>query len=200
VLDFPSLLLNRALRQKYPQLTLRNKRLFDKLLTDRSVHNNLIANRECEMSLRFQKLAAHAIFLLPAFCISANGAEVTHMNSGAVLPTNLPFSEMVLADDTLYLSGQIGNIPGTLELASGGVEAQARQVLSNIKASLEANGYTMKNIVKCTVMLDDISDWSKFNKVYVEFFDKDAYPARSAFGVDGLALGALVEVDCQGVR
>ena len=94
----------------------------------------------------------------------------------------------------LFLSGQMGNLPGTLTLAPGGIEAQAKQTMLNIKASLEAHGYAMNNIVKCTVMLADMADWPAFNAVYTTFFEKP-YPARSAFGANGLALGGLLEVE-----
>ena len=132
--------------------------------------------------------------------IAGAHGSMKHLNSGTVLPTTLPFSEIVVAGDLLFLSGQIGNLPGTLELAPGGVEGQTRQVMENIKTSLEANGYSMKNLVKCTVMLDDISQWSKFNDVYKTYFEEGKFPARAAFGADGLAIGAAVEVDCLGVR
>ena len=97
----------------------------------------------------------------------------------------------------LYLSGQLGVKPGTLELVPGGMKQQARQTMENIKLALESNGFSMSNIVKCTVMLDDISQWGAFNEVYKTFFTKP-YPARSAFGADGLGLGALLEVECIG--
>lgn len=125
--------------------------------------------------------------------------SVEFLNSGKVLPTHLPFSEAVRGGDTLYLSGQIGTIPGTTELAPGGIEKESRQTMENIKTSLEAHGYLMSDIVKCTVMLADISEWAMFNDVYKSFF-VNQYPARSAFGANGLALGARVEVECIAVR
>lgn len=126
---------------------------------------------------------------------AAESSSVEFLNSGKVLPTNLPFSEAVRVGDTIYLSGQIGIVPGSMKLASGGMKEEARQTLENIKMSLEANGYAMGNVVKCTVMLADISEWGAFNEVYKIFFSKP-YPARSAFGANGLALGARVEVEC----
>jgi 2-iminobutanoate/2-iminopropanoate deaminase len=117
------------------------------------------------------------------------------LNSGKVLPTDLPFSEAVLAGNTLYLSGQLGVQPGTLKLVPGGIKAEARQAMQNIKTSLEAHGYSMKQLVKCTVMLEDMADWPAFNEIYKTFF-AGQYPARSAFGARGLALGARVEVEC----
>jgi reactive intermediate/imine deaminase len=134
--------------------------------------------------------------LFVAFTTSASEAErVKFLNSAKVLPANLPFSEAVEVGDVFYLSGQIGIKPGTMKLVPGGLAEETRQAMNNIKATLEANGLSMRDLVKCTVMLSDISKWSEFNDVYKSFF-VDRYPARSAMGVNGLALGAQVEIDC----
>ena len=122
-------------------------------------------------------------------------ATIQFLNSGKVVPTNLPFSEAVRVGNMLYLSGQVGIMPGTLKLVPGGLKEETRQTMENIKTSLEAHGYTMHDIVKCTVMLADISEWPAFNEVYRTFFS-GRYPARSALGANGLALGARVEVEC----
>lgn len=139
---------------------------------------------------------ATGIFATSAFA----GATVERLNSGKVLPTTLPFSELVIAGDTLYLSGQIGNVPGTLELAEGGISGETKQVMDNIQTSLDAHGFDMTNLVKCTVMLADISEWGAFNDVYKGYFEEGQFPARAAFGANGLALGAKVEVDCIGSK
>lgn len=110
-------------------------------------------------------------------------------------PHDLPFSEAVRVGDLLFLSGEIGVRPGTLELVEGGIRAEARQTMENIKATLDKRGYAMDDLVKCTVMLADISEWEAFNEVYRTFFE-EPYPARSAFAGTGLALGARVEVEC----
>ncbi len=110
---------------------------------------------------------------------------------------NLPFSQAVRVGDMLYLSGQIGNVPGTLELAPGGMEGQARQTMDNIEAVLKANGASFANVTKCLVMLADMSQWADFNKVYVTYFEPGEFPARSAFGANGLALGGALEVECE---
>lgn len=144
------------------------------------------------------RVLLNAAFIAVMGTSFAAAEEVEHYNSGKVVPTTLPFSELVIAGETLYLSGQIGNVPGTLTLAEGGVEGQARQVMTNIKTSLEVNGYAMENLVKCVVMLEDMSQWSNFNTVYAEFFEQGKYPARAAFGSAGLAIGAALEVDCVG--
>jgi 2-iminobutanoate/2-iminopropanoate deaminase len=129
---------------------------------------------------------------------SAQEPAVEFLNSGKVVPATLPFSEAVRVGDTLYLSGQVGIKPGTLELVPGGIQAEARQTLENIRTTLEAHGYSMRDVVKCTVMLADIAEWATFNEVYKTYFTPP-YPARSALGANGLAIGARVEVECLAV-
>jgi reactive intermediate/imine deaminase len=148
----------------------------------------------------FKRCIALATLLVsaqPAW--AAEETAIEFLNSGKVVPTTLPFSEAVRVGDTLYLSGQIGIEPGTLKVVTGGIEAEARQTLANIRTSLEAHGYTLRDVVKCTVMLADIGEWAAFNEVYKAFFSAP-YPARSALGANGLALGARVEVECIAVR
>jgi len=144
-------------------------------------------------------------FLLSLFCLtllagcaSTQQPRVEHLNSGKVLPDGFPFSEAVRVDNTLYLSGMVGVKPQTLELVSGGIEAESHQTMKNIRLMLEAHGASMADVVKCVVMLADISEWGTFNQVYKTYF-KDRYPARSALGANGLALGARVEVECLAV-
>ena len=105
----------------------------------------------------------------------------------------LPFSDAVRVGDMLYLSGQIGQIDGKVPV---GIEAQTRVVMDGIGAVLKRSNLTHDDLVKCTVMLDDMADWPAFNTVYVKYFKPGRLPARSAFGADGLALGAKVEVEC----
>ena len=107
----------------------------------------------------------------------------------------LPFSEAVRVGDTLYLSGQLGNLPGKRQLAPGGIGPETRQMMENIRAALERHGSSLDQVVKCTVFLADIRDWPAFNEVYVQYFKKHL-PARSALAASGLALGAKVEVEC----
>lgn len=118
------------------------------------------------------------------------------INSPAAKATKLPFSQAVRVGDVLYLSGALGNVPGTLELVPGGIEAETRQTMANIETVLKENGLTFADIFKCTVMLADMSQWAAFNRVYLEYFDPDRLPARSAFGANGLALGARLELEC----
>jgi reactive intermediate/imine deaminase len=107
---------------------------------------------------------------------------------------SLPFSPAVRVGHLLYLSGQLGT-DSTGKLVPGGIEAETRQTLTNIKALLEANGSSMDRVVKCLVMLADIGEWARMNTVYVTFFPTNK-PARSAFGATGLALGARTEIEC----
>jgi len=125
----------------------------------------------------------------------ATASDVEHLGGSGVLPPNLPFSEAVRVDNTYYLSGQLGVKPGEMALVEGGIREEARQTMENIAAVLAVHGLDMDDIVKCTVMLADMSEWGIFNEVYQGFFTPP-YPARSAFGSNGLGLGARAEVDC----
>jgi reactive intermediate/imine deaminase len=119
---------------------------------------------------------------------------IEHLGKPMLGDQRLPFSDAVRVGDMLYLSGEIGRKPdGTLP---AGIEAQARQTMDNIGAKLKEQGLGWGDVVKCTVMLDNMADWPAFNKVYATYFTDGKYPARSAFGADGLALGALVELEC----
>jgi 2-iminobutanoate/2-iminopropanoate deaminase len=121
-------------------------------------------------------------------------APVEHFAAPAINGRAAPFSSAVRVGEMLYLSGQIGIAPdGKLPPTFDG---QARQAMDNIGGVLKARGLGWGNVVKCTVMLDNMSDWPGFNQVYVTYFPDGKFPARSAFGADGLALGAMLEVEC----
>jgi 2-iminobutanoate/2-iminopropanoate deaminase len=107
----------------------------------------------------------------------------------------LPFSEAVQVGSLLFVSGQIGAVPGTLTLAPGGVGPESKQAIENIRTILARHGATLKDVVKCSIFLADIKEWAAFNEVYRQYFSSP-YPARSAFGANGLAMGARVEVEC----
>jgi len=129
-------------------------------------------------------------------CADAEELTLQFFSSPAARAAKLPFSEAVRVGDVLYLSGNLGNIPGKMELVRGGMEAEARQTMENIAAVLKTHDLGFDDVFKCTVMMADMSKWSDFNKVYVTYFKPDRLPARSAFGANGLALGAQVEVEC----
>jgi len=107
----------------------------------------------------------------------------------------LPFSSAVRVGDLLFLSGQIGNVPGTRQLADGGITGQTRQAIENIKAVLAFAGSSLDRAVKCTVFLADIQDFAAMNAVYATYFPNDP-PARSTVAAKGLAGGARVEIEC----
>lgn len=105
-----------------------------------------------------------------------------------------PFSPAVRVGEVIYLSGQVGAAPdGSIP---EGIEAQARAAMDNLAAAAKLAGATLDDVFKCTVMLEDMAQWAAFNRVYLGYFKPGRLPARSAFGVDGLALGATVEVEC----
>jgi 2-iminobutanoate/2-iminopropanoate deaminase len=107
---------------------------------------------------------------------------------------DLPFSEAVRVGKMLYLSGMIG-LESPMKVVPGGITAETRQAMENIKAALERYGSSLDHVIKVTVMMADISEWSEMNKVYVTYFAENL-PARSAFGANGLALDARVEIEC----
>ena len=112
-----------------------------------------------------------------------------------------PFSPAVRVGDVIFLSGQIGtDAAANGAVIAGGIEAETRQTLENIKRTVEAVGSSMDNIVKCTVMMADMAEWDRMNVVYREFFSEGRLPARSAFGTSGLALNARVEIECIATR
>ena len=110
-----------------------------------------------------------------------------------------PYSQAVAAGNTIYVAGQIPIVPEKGELIEGGIEAQTRQSLTNISNILAAAGFSMKNVVKTTVLLADIADFGAMNAVYAEFFE-EPYPARAAFQAAAIPKGAKVEIECIAVK
>lgn len=106
----------------------------------------------------------------------------------------LPFVDARKSDGLLWLSGQIGNLPSTKTLIGPSVIAQTHQTMKNIGYILKRYHLNYQHIIKCTLMLDDISDWHQVSNIYRQYFKQ--LPARSAFATNGLALGAKVEIEC----
>ena len=106
-----------------------------------------------------------------------------------------PYSQAIDCGSFLVTSGQVPFDPKTGEFVPGGIQEQTRQVLTNVKAILEAAGLTMDNVVKTTVLLQDIADFAAVNEVYAQFFGGEILPARAAFAVNALPKGALVEIE-----
>ena len=129
---------------------------------------------------------------LPAEAPSAG--EIRHYVKDAYQDAGFPFSSAVEADGWVFLAGEHGTTPEA-GLVPGGIEPETRQTMDNIQATLAANDLSWDNVVKCTVFLADIAEWPAFNGIYKTYFDGN-FPARSALGANGLALGARVEIEC----
>ena len=121
---------------------------------------------------------------------NAESPEIVYHSAGW---EGAPFSEAVQVGNMLYLAGQLGT-NSELELVEGGVQAETRQTMENIKATVERLGSSMDNVIKCTVFMADMSEWQAMNEVYVTYFTN--LPARSAMGGVNLALGASLEIEC----
>ena len=132
---------------------------------------------------------------------SANPAVSVSAVSTAAAPAAVgPYSQAVSAGSTVYISGQVPLDPATGALVEGGIQAQAERVLTNIGAILEAAGLNYADVVKTTVLLADIADFKAVNEVYARFFTGPVLPARAAFAVAGLPLGARVEIEAVALR
>ena len=139
-------------------------------------------------------LATAAIIASPAMAQTPRG-PVEHFGRPALNGRALPFSDAVRVGDVLYLSGQLGiGADGKLP---DGIEAQTKQALDNIGAILKRADLGYQDVFHCTAMLSDMANWPAMNTVYVTYFPEGKRPARSAFGANGLALGGLVELECQ---
>lgn len=110
-----------------------------------------------------------------------------------------PYSQAVEANGMLFISGQLAIDPAASKLVEGGVKEQTEQVFKNIQAILTAAGYTFDNVVKSTCLLADIKDFAAMNEVYSRYYTKD-FPARAAYAVRDLPLGALIEIETIAVK
>lgn len=137
--------------------------------------------------------------LMTGLSLSTAGVTVAqtaeYLTNPEMEALGMPFSEAVRVDNLLFLSGQVGEIPGTLQLVEGGIVPETRQTMENIRATLERHGSSLDRVIKCTVFMADISEWQTMNEIYVTYFPGPK-PARSAAGANGLALGARVEIEC----
>jgi len=143
----------------------------------------------------------HAVLLAGLLPLLACGRERPAAPTVAALERvpmpgklELPFSAAVRAGSVIYLSGQLGT-DSTGRLVPGGIGPETAQALANIQALLAAQGSGMDRVVRCTVMLADMAEWPAMNVEYARHFPA-GFPARSAFGATGLALGARVELEC----
>jgi 2-iminobutanoate/2-iminopropanoate deaminase len=146
-------------------------------------------------SRRARTAAAFAFFSFASGAFAADAGRIEfYPVDNPPKGMTLPFSEAVHAGDMLFLAGMIGT-DASGKLAAGGIKPEAKQTMDNIAASLKKHGASMDRLVQCTVALADMADWPAFNEVYREYF-KEHFPARMAYGANGLALGARVEVQC----
>ena len=144
----------------------------------------------------------HKKFLTPMILLVLAGAAQAQTDNLEYFPASglggmvMPFSDAVRAGNLLFVSGKLGTTEDGL--VAGGIAAETRQALENIKASLERHGSSMDRVVKCTVFLADMAEWGQMNEVYTTYFGGNL-PARSAVGVSGLGLDGRVEIECIGV-
>lgn len=110
-----------------------------------------------------------------------------------------PYSQAILAGNTLYISGQVPIVPATGALCEGGIQEQTEQALKNIGEILKAAGFGYENVVKSTVLLTDMANFKAMNEVYARFYTTNP-PARAAYAVVGLPMGALVEIETIAVK
>ena len=110
-----------------------------------------------------------------------------------------PYSQAIEVNGMVFASGQIPLDPATGNIVEGGIKEQTQQALTNAKAIMEAAGLTLANVVKTTVFMADMNDFTAMNEVYATFFS-EPYPARSAVAVKALPKGVLVEVECIAAR
>ena len=125
--------------------------------------------------------------------------EIQYVNSDETKEKGYPFSDATVVNGIIYLSGAIGTLPDG-SVVSGGIVAETRQTMMNIKNRLEKMGGSMDDIFKCTCMLSDIKDWPLMSEEYKKFFNPNKLPARSAFAGSGLALGAKLEIECMAIK
>ena len=144
------------------------------------------------------------LIILLIFVVGCNEPQtpkknIEYFNSPEHLANDYPFSEATVVNDIIYVSGQIGTSENG-EVVSGGIEAETLQALENIESILKRMGGSKSDMFKCTCMLKDINDWPSMSKTYKSFFEGLMLPSRSAFAGSGLALGALVEIECLAIR
>ena len=141
----------------------------------------------------FKILILFSIISLSFSCEENQKSSIKFHGSKFESRKKAPFSDAVEVNGLLFLTGQVGKDHITGKVAKNGIEGETEQVLNNIKDVLEANGSDMKHVLKCTVILSDINDFEKMNKVYRTFF-KDNKPARTTFAAD-LVPGYKIEIE-----
>jgi len=122
--------------------------------------------------------------------------KIEYYTSELTKEVDFPFSDATIVNNIIYVSGQVGNIPGETKVVDGGIREETKQTIKNIENILIALGSSLDNVFKCTCMLSDISEWAEMSDEYKKYFNNEKRPSRSAFAGSGLALGAKVEIEC----
>jgi len=145
--------------------------------------------------LLFLALTVLGVLLLVGL-LRSGPDPVSRWNGPEIAERGLPFSQAVRAGDLIFIAGTLGTEPGGLDLARGGIQAETRAMMDNIGRALAAFDADFDDLLSCTVFMADMDEWPAMNAVYQSYFEAGAYPARAAVGVEALALGARVEIQC----
>ena len=135
-----------------------------------------------------------SIFILLTQCTQHSDMKKIIKSDNAPNPVG-PYSQAVMVDKTLYISGQVAINPENNELIIGSIEAESKQIMKNIKSILNQAGYDFNNVVRSKIYLTDMNNFSKVNNIYGSYFKKNQEPARTTIEVSGLPLGVNVEID-----
>lgn len=132
----------------------------------------------------------HILLLIIVFTLGLSANQPDRLVMPSTEENDYPFSDAVRVGNLLFMSGMVGS-----DETIGDLVAETHDIFKQMKAVLAEYDLSFGDVVKCTVFLDDVDEWGKFNSVYTQYFKKP-YPARSALGADGLALGASLELEC----
>ena len=132
----------------------------------------------------------HILPLIVVFTLGLSANQPDRLVMPSTEENDYPFSDAVRVGSLLFMSGMVGN-----DETIGDLVTETHDIFKQMKAVLGEYDLSFSDVVKCTVFLDDVGEWGKFNSVYTQYFNKP-YPARSALGADGLALGASLELEC----
>ncbi|MFK8060729.1 MAG: RidA family protein [Polaribacter sp.] len=138
------------------------------------------------------------LLLMNFGCKNESTSIVKHHKSHEKSRQNVPFSDAVQVDNLYFLTGQIGKNHKIGKIVEGGIEAETKQTIKNIEAVLKHHNLNLKDVVKCTVILSNIKDFSKMNTIYRTFFT-DNLPARTTFAAN-LVAGAKIEIEVVAAR
>ena len=148
--------------------------------------------------MKLKTVFSIVLLLMFGFGYTQTSNEAVFHKSHEPTRHDAPFSDVVESHGFLFLSGQVGMDHKTRKLVEGGIEAETKQCIENIKAVLEYHKASLDNVIKCTVILRNIEDFAVFNAIYKDYFPNK--PARTTFAAGGLAANALIEIEVTAVR